>query len=181
MTVETSDSVPAPPTPPAPPPAAPAPPPKKLTRPPHPWLSIWISIAALVVAISSLGVSYFRSNNAPNTIVVTADVKKQLDTYYVECDDFYIRMIALRPDISAQDFKTLDDQIDAWSQGMGDFVQQRFGAAEKGRLLDLTGVLPFHTNGKYPAEIDAQRARLLFGLTVTKKNLALLLDRLKVK
>jgi hypothetical protein len=151
------------------------------TTGPHPWLPIGISVAALLVALLSLGVNYFRASDPPNTIIVTAEVKKQIGSYFVEADDFYIRTILLRRDVSPQEFQKLDSQIDDWSRRMGDYLQEKLGAAEKGRMLDITGITPFHADGAYPPPISEERSKLLFALAITKKNLALLIDRLKVR
>jgi hypothetical protein len=148
---------------------------------PHPWLPISISVAALLVAILSLGVNYFRSSDPPNAIIVTAEVKKRLDTFYVEGHNFYVGVLGLRRDISPEEFQKLYKQIDEWSGGMGQYIQEKLGAAERGRMLDVTGVPSFQGDGTYPTEINKERANLLFALAVTEKNLALLMDRLKVR
>jgi hypothetical protein len=36
---------------------------------PNPWLSIWISLVAILIAILSLSVNYLRSNDPPNAII----------------------------------------------------------------------------------------------------------------
>jgi hypothetical protein len=116
---------------------------------PNPWLSIWISLVALLVAGLSLGVNYFRSNDPPNAIIVTADVKKQLNGFYVEGHEFYRRTIGLKRDVSLQEFQKLDTEVDDWSRRMGDFIEQKLGAAEKGRMLDVTGIPVFRGDGTY--------------------------------
>jgi hypothetical protein len=134
-------------------------------------------VAVAIIVLDTFWIIFTWVSRKPRSTAASEQVKS-LSYFYSTSHQLLSRISMLPENVSDDDYNNLQHDIDKWSQTLETYIDQHLGVAEKSRLMESSGPLPFNPETGYREKIAIDRARTLFALTVVRKNLLSLIDRL---
>jgi hypothetical protein len=96
--------------------------------------------------------------------------KKGLEQFFIESDGYWRRLASMPKNISEDDYKKLQGEIDNWSMRVEKFVAERLGPMATARMLQIPEHLQqFSIDSTYPTKIAQDRANTMFALNIQRK------------
>jgi hypothetical protein len=104
-------------------------------------------------------------------------IKSGLEQLFIESDGFWRRLISMPKNISDDDYKKLQDEIDNWSLRLEKYIAEQLGPLARARMLQIPEhIQQFGADSSYPAKISEDRAHTMAALNITRNQLLQLID-----